>query len=203
MGTLIDLTSQKFGMLTVIRKQGNKNGHALWECSCACGNTTVVRSGDLRRGKSRSCGCSQTKHGGHGTRLYRIWGGMKTRCYNKEDHTYPLYGKRGITICPEWRDSFETFRDWAQANGYHEGLSIDRIDPNGPYSPENCRWATIKEQENNRRNNRCITFKGETKTLAQWAAVTGIHRGTIQWRLNHGWDVEKALTTKGGKANEK
>lgn len=198
MGTLIDLTGKKYGKLTVIKKCGSKDGHALWECVCDCGKKTIVRSGDLRRGKSKSCGCVQKKHGGHRTRLYRIWGGMKTRCYNKSDHVYPLYGGRGITICPEWRDSFETFRDWAMANGYQEGLTIDRIDVNEDYKPENCRWVTVKEQENNRRNNRKITFKGETKTLSQWSAETGINRGTIQWRLNHGWTVEKALSTEGG-----
>lgn len=191
--TVINLTGERFGMLTVIGQKGSRHGHAMWECECDCGTKTVVQSSDLRSGRTKSCGCNRIVHGGHGSRLYRIWTGMKTRCFNEADHTYAQYGGRGITVCDEWRDSFEAFRDWALANGYQDDLTIDRTDVNGPYSPDNCRWATTKDQENNRRNNRLITHNGKTQTLSQWAEETGIHRGTIQWRLNHGWEAEKAL----------
>ena len=197
MGAFIDLAGQRFGMLTVIGRKENRHGHAMWECLCDCGNKTVVPSGDLRRGKTKSCGCNRTTHGDRGSRLYGIWIGIKTRCFNETDHTYALYGGRGITVCEEWRDSFEAFRDWALANGYRDDLSIDRKNPDGDYCPVNCRWTTMKEQQNNRRNNRLITYNGRTQTLSQWSAETGIHRGTIQYRLKHGWDVEKALTVKG------
>lgn len=202
MGKCIDLTGKRYGKLLVVRRKGSRNGKAMWECSCDCGNKSIVSTGDLNSGKTQSCGCVKTKHGcdrsGKRTRLYRIWTGMKTRCNNKSDHLYRLYGARGITVCDEWRDSFEAFRDWAQGSGYRDDLTIDRIDSNGPYSPENCQWATYKEQENNRRNNRIITCDGVTKTLSQWSSATGIHRGTIQYRLNHGWTPEQALHTKVG-----
>lgn len=193
MGTIIDLTGERFGMLKVIGQADSRHGHAMWECKCDCGAKTIVQSGDLRSGRTKSCGCNRIVHGGRGSRLYRIWTGVKTRCFNPADHTYARYGARGITVCDEWRDSFEAFRDWALANGYRDDLTLDRKDNNGPYSPENCRWATTKAQENNRRNNRLITYNGKTQTLSQWAEEKGIHRGTIQWRLNHGWEVEKAL----------
>lgn len=202
MGKCVDLTGNKYGKLLVVRRKGSRNGKAMWECSCECGNTSIVTTGDLNSGKTKSCGCVKTKHGcgktGKRTRLYRIWTGIKTRCYNKSDHMYKWYGARGITMCDEWRDRFENFQVWAQENGYRYDLTIDRINPDGSYSPENCRWATYKEQENNRRNNRMISCDGVTKTLSQWSDETGINRGTIQYRLNHGWTPEEAIHTKVG-----
>ena len=206
MGALIDLTGQVFGALTVLGKAPTlgKGYPAMWECLCECGNTSIVRSSDLRNGRTKSCGCGRTPHGEAGqkkTRLYRIWSGMKTRCHNEIDHMYRFYGAKGIEVCDEWRNSFESFRDWAVSNGYREDLTLDRKESSGNYSPENCRWATYKEQENNRSNNRLITHNGRTQTLSQWAAETGIHRGTIQYRLNHGWSVEKALNTRPSSTN--
>jgi hypothetical protein len=120
---------------------------------------------------------------------------MMSRCYNPKTERYPRYGGRGITICDEWLHNFPAFRDWAFANGYEEGLTIDRIDVNGNYCPENCRWATTSDQMKNTSTNRYLTLNGETHTLSDWSRLTGIHATTISNRINRGWSLEKALTT--------
>ena len=134
------------------------------------------------------------KHGGRGTRLYYIWKTMRQRCNNPNCTKYRIYGQRGITICEEWND-FAEFRKWAMSNGYAENLTIDRIDVNGNYEPSNCRWATAKEQSNNRRNTRYIEYLDERHTVSEWSQITGFDSKLIWGRLSRGWSAEKALTT--------
>lgn len=202
MAKFIDLTGVKFGRLAVIKQAGrNKRGQIVWSCECDCGKEVVVCGASLRRGNTRSCGCLQreraieynTKHGGKGTRLYKTWKGIKERCFNPNKTKYSIYGGRGITICDEWKNDFKAFREWAMANGYNDTLTIDRIDANGNYEPSNCRWATQKEQQNNKRNNHLITFNGETHTLTEWASIKNIPRRTLQDRIYKGWKIEKSL----------
>jgi hypothetical protein len=211
MGKLIDLTGQKLGRLTVIKRvENSKQKNAMWECICDCGNRTICKGNDLRIGHTQSCGClkkekaseigkilgkSVVTHGMTNSRLYSAWHSMKVRCTNPNTQNYKNYGGRGIAVCDEWLDSFESFRDWAMANGYRDDLTIDRINNDGPYSPENCRWVTKKEQGSNRRSNHFITHNGETHTLKQWAEKKGISRETLNSRLfSLGWSVERALS---------
>ena len=135
------------------------------------------------------------KHGLHGTRIYNIFNGMKGRCYCKEHFAYESYGGRGITVCDEWRNSFQAFYDWAMSNGYRDDLTLDRINNDGNYEPLNCRWITMKEQCSNRRNNHLLTYKGETKTLTEWAELYGKSYVALFMRLKRGWSIEKAIET--------
>lgn len=132
------------------------------------------------------------KHGMYGTRLYSIWRGIKSRCLNPNEPGYRLYGGRGITVCPEWLDG-ETFFKWALSHGYEDNLTIDRIDCNKGYSPDNCRWITNDEQQRNRRNNIVIEYNGEKHCLAEWARITGLGEWVIKKRLANGWSIEEAL----------
>ena len=161
-----DLTGQTFGLLTVARRAPNyisKTGQeAVWHCHCECGNELDVRAGQLRSGHTKSCGCFQKKaaaksstvHGGATTKLYGVWSSMKHRCTNPHDKRFKDYGGRGITVCQEWLHDFSAFQTWALSNGYQEGLTVDRINNDGGYSPNNCRWATMKEQMANQRPRR-------------------------------------------------
>lgn len=170
----------------------------MWLCRCDCGTEKIVRGHDLKGG-TRSCGCSRRyntglyQHGLSDTRLHRIWRSIKDRCYNPNNQDYKHYGGRGISVCDEWKSDFMVFYKWALSTGYGEELTIDRIDTNGWYSPENCRWVSMIEQSNNRRNNKVITFRGESLTIAQWSRKTGVKYGDIQNRLNYGYSFEEAI----------
>lgn len=203
MGKFVDLTGQKFGRWTVIEKaQTSSTGHIKWHCKCECGAEREVASYSLLEHKSISCGCfrieqtkkTNTKHGDSYSRLHKIWSGIKKRCYNKQSPCYKNYGGRGIIMCDEWRNNYNSFMEWSLNNGYSNELTIDRIDNNGDYEPLNCRWVAMKEQANNKRSNKNITAFGKTLTAAQWSEKVGIKRNTIVYRINHGWDVESALT---------
>lgn len=207
MGKLIDLTGQRFERLMVVERaenhvQANGSRKTQWLCLCDCGNYVTVQGANLKNGHVKSCGCygknfpSHTKHGQRHTRLYKIWQRMKQRCYDANVKSYENYGRRGIAVCDEWLYNFEAFHDWAMANGYRDDLTIDRIDVNGNYCPENCRWVSRKVQGNNKRNNHNITYKGKTQTLSQWCEELDLSYGTIWCRLyTLGWTIEKAFET--------
>lgn len=206
MGSLIDLTGQRFGRLVVIRRADppvDNYGAARWHCRCDCGNETDVAGYSLRRENTASCGClrkelamvARTIHGKANSRLYHIWNSMHVRCENPHHQHYDYYGGRGITVCEEWHD-FANFMQWAERTGYREDLTLDRIDSNEGYNPVNCRWATMHEQARNRRNNANITYHGVTRCLSDWAATFGINVVTLWMRIfRNGWDVERAFTT--------
>ena len=204
MKKVIDLTEKKFGKLTVVRQEYIKNRHLYWFCKCDCGNECVVKGDKIKSGHTKSCGCLKkekliernTRHRDTSTRLYAIWAGIISRCHNPNRQKAKRdYQDRGIIVCKEWHD-FQCFKKWSLANGYEESLTIDRIDNNRNYEPSNCRWATAKVQGNNKRNNRNITYKGETHTIAQWSEIIGIKYGTLYHRLlKFGWPLETALTT--------
>lgn len=206
MSRLKNLVGQPFGNWIVLKRVSNsKWNESMWLCQCQCqsGTLKVVRGIDLVHGKSKSCGCLQKEraseanktHGQTKTRLYRIYAGMKSRCYNPNEPAYKNYGGRGITICPEWQ-MFEPFKKWAMLHGYDDNLSIDRIDNNKGYSPENCRWTDRKTQNNNQRSNRLISYKGKTQTMKQWSEEYDINYHTFISRIDElGWSIEKALNT--------
>lgn len=198
-----DLTGKRFGRLVAVEGIKKDNGF-YWKCKCDCGNYTEVLPQHLKRNLIRSCGClrvevsSQTnkRHGMKETRLYKVWLDMKARCCNSSDSHYKDYGGRGITVCDEWKDDFMSFYEWAIANGYRDNLTIDRKDVNGNYEPSNCRWATYKEQANNKRANIILEYKGRKQTMAEWAEEIGMNYVTFQRRIkNYKWSIEKAIET--------
>lgn len=200
---MIDLMDERFDRLVVIsREPNNKHKQAMWKCKCDCGNVVIVQSNMLRSGHTKSCGCLQRErtgeasrtHGKSKTLLYNKWSRMIQRCTNPNIERYKCYGGRGITVCKEWK-RFEEFERWAIDNGYNDNLSIDRIDVNKGYSPDNCRWATAKEQANNTTRNHYLTVRGETHTMSEWSDITGIPYTTIRARINRShWDPERAVS---------
>lgn len=202
------MIGKTFSKLTVIDKAENyisPSGAKMkrWLCKCECGNTTICTTAHLNSGHTKSCGCYvketsrqnglKQKHGLKNTKIYRVWAQMKTRCYNPKHENFDCYGGRGITVCDEWKNDFQSFYDWAMSNGYKEGLTIDRIDVNGNYEPSNCRWITIKEQCQNKRNTLFVTYKGIRKTLVEWSVITGIKYQTLVYRHKTGKKPEEIL----------
>lgn len=193
------LVGQRFGRLLVVSEAHIGRSRPHWNCVCDCGRTTIASSANLKRGHVSSCGClsreltafRSTTHGETHTRLYHIWQSMIRRCTDPNKDGFESYGGRGIDVCQEWRTSFESFKKWAIENGYRDDLSIDRINVDGNYSPENCRWLNPKDQARNRRSN--ISFQG--KCVAEWAEILNVKAPTIYKRLENNWDIEKALFT--------
>lgn len=206
--SLNDLTGRKFTRLTVMKRAENKVGkdgrsRVMWECKCDCGKTVAVDSANLTCGKTMSCGCLQAEllskrrrsHGDTETRLYRIWQQMKNRCNNPNVIAYPQYGGRGICVCDEWMHDFVAFKEWSVANGYTDKLTIDRINNDGNYCPDNCRWVTAAVQANNRRSNVIFDYNGEKHNMTEWAKIIGINPRTLRSRYHAGWSVDRMLST--------
>lgn len=203
---VIDLTGQRFGRLVVIGRADpprDLRRRARWRCICDCGREVEVYGFNLSNGNTASCGCLQverstaasTTHGQSGSRLYVTWRDMLQRCENPHNPRYSNYGERGIAVCEEWH-IFTNFMQWAERTGYQDDLTIDRIDVNEGYNPVNCRWATVREQNRNKRNNVLITYCGITRCLADWAITLGIHPVTLWERIfRYHWDIERAFTT--------
>ena len=209
---LIDLTGQVYERLTVIKRVDDyispSGSHQVqWLCKCKCGKEVIVTGNNLKNGNSKSCGCynrelltkTNLTHNASNTRLYHIWICMKDRCYNPKNKKYKDYGGRGIIICDEWINDFEAFANWAYDNGYIENVSrgectIDRIDVNGNYCQQNCRWVNQKVQTNNKRNNHYITYNGETHTVTEWNNILGYKKGVLSRRIFSGWSIEDAFT---------
>lgn len=194
-----DISGQKFGRLTTLYRLHNTKGRTKWLCVCECGNFAEVCINELQNGDTKSCGClhkegNHKTHNKRHTRLYSIWAEVKKRCYNHNYKQYQDYGGRGIAVCSEWKNDFQAFYDWSMANGYNNTLTIDRIDVNGNYEPNNCRWATPKQQARNKRNNIYFTYNGETHCLMEWCEILGLNFSTIYSRLNlQGKTIEEAL----------
>lgn len=194
---LIDRTGQRYERLTVTGRAENYRGNAQWHCACDCGRMVIALGNDLARGKVKSCGCYNAErivtHGMSRTPVNGVWRSMLQRCENPKDASYGNYGGRGITVCEEWHD-FERFV--ADMGVRPKGFSIDRIDNDRGYCKENCRWASTKQQLNNRRNNRVVELEGRKQTIAEWAAEKGIDWHVLRGRIDrYGWSIEEALTT--------
>ena len=203
-----NLIGKRFGRVVVLERVNIKTRNIMWKCLCDCGATKIISGGNLKGGNVRSCGClaneSTTRfakvHGKSHTRLFRVWSGIRNRCLCPNDKHYKDYGGRGITLCEEWKNDFMAFYNWAYANGYDETApkgkcTIDRIDNNKGYSPDNCRFVNLKVQANNKRNNHIVAVGKEALTVAEVADMANIEYNTMCGRVNKGWDIESAINT--------
>lgn len=201
MTSIKNISGQTFERLTVIRFVGSSKYGPVWLCQCNCGSTINVCGKSLKSGNTRSCGCLQketvtrtsTKHGLHGSRVYQIWADMRRRCQTPSCGSYEEYGRRGIKVCQRWERFVLFLEDMGHPpTDKHE---LDRVDNNGHYEPDNCRWATEKTQARNRRSNRILDFQGESMAVVQWSEKLGISQSVINSRLRNGWSVERTLST--------
>lgn len=202
-----ELDGKRFGKLTAVKRVSDKiypsgRHDIVYQCLCDCGQYTDVLAVHLNSGHTRSCGClraettskNMTTHGQSSTRLFTIWKNMKSRCTNPNNPCFNQYGGRGITVCDAWIEDFAVFYDWSIKHGYNDDLSIDRVNVNGDYDPDNCRWVSQKTQCNNTRRNIMIEHDGELRTAKQWSDELGIKYGTLISRIRRGWDVDRALS---------
>lgn len=190
-----DLTGQRFGKLTALCENGTKNRLIVWKCVCDCGSEVNFTSAYLRKGFATHCGCVRRRQESHGmekSREYTIWDGMIQRCHNPKNKDFLNYGGRGIVVCDRWRTSFSNF--FEDMGTCPEGLSIDREDNNGPYCPENCRWADRITQNSNSRSNVKISAFGLVMTMMEWSRSCGVPFSTIRGRIRNGWHPEDAIT---------
>lgn len=203
-----DLTGRVFGRLTVIEQAedyitpGDGRHRHRWRCRCTCGNEVIITGQVLKSGGSKSCGCYQKElvgnmariHGGYGERLNHVWNSMVQRCCNKNHISYHNYGERGITVCDEWRNDYAVFKEWALSAGYKEGLTLDRINNDLGYYPDNCRWVTMKEQSRNTRHNIYYTHDGETMCLSAWCEKLNLNYKKVHYRIRkRGLDFEEVI----------
>lgn len=212
-GKKTDLTGHRYGRLLAVRfEKTGKHYTNYWKCICDCGNVSTVSIAALRSGGTKSCGClsrekivmRRTKHGetkgpaGQKKNyhpLYGVWCSMRSRCFCETDHAFKNYGARGISVCQEWINDFLAFKNWCLFNGWRKGLQLDRVDNNGNYQPDNCRFVTPKVNCNNKRVNVMIEFNGTSRTLGEWATFLGLKYTTLRARIfDHGYSIEKALT---------
>jgi len=201
---IMDLTGKRFSRLKVVsRAQNDKYGGAQWLCLCDCGGSTIVAGGALKGKRTKSCGCYNreqaairlTTHGLTQHPLFKIWCGMRKRCRAEKSDNYKYYGGRGIKVCNAWQ-KFEPFYLWSISSGYKKFLTIDRVNPEGDYSPDNCRWATWGEQQRNKRNSIKIKnpASGESHCAAEWSRRLGGNKSLVSLRLSAGWPEERAIT---------
>lgn len=195
-----DLTGQIFGRLRVLKIAGHaNNGKIIWECKCSCGNIVLVKGNSLVSGCTKSCGCLakeikpfiNRKHGLRFHPLYTTWLNMKDRCNNPNNSHYTFYGKRDIKVCCLWSDYFISFYNWSIHNGYKKGLSIERLDNNKGYTPDNCKWIPLSEQSKNRRNNYYLEYNGITGTIADISRALNIKASTLYYRMHHNGTLNK------------
>lgn len=197
-----NLIGKRFGRLRAIEHKGRRaDGREQYLCKCDCGREIVVIAKNLKNNNTKSCGClkrdswlaANVTHGKSKTKLYRVWASIKDRCYRSGCKNYHNYGGRGIAMCDEWKDSFQSFYEWATSNGYSPGLTIERMDVDGNYTPDNCCWITAHEQCQNKRNTRRITLNGECHTFKEWAEITGVNYYTLFSRYQAGKPPEEIL----------
>lgn len=207
---MYDLLGQRFGRLLVVSKSEERcNSGIKWNCLCDCGNSVCVPGLNLRCGDTRSCGCLQkemvaarmTSHGAtvgrKRDRLYGVWAGMLTRTRNPNADNYKYYGGRGISVCDDWL-RYENFRDWALNNGYddmadHGKCTIDRVDDDGDYCPNNCRWVSASVQANNQRSNKLLTYNGETHNIKEWSVKLNINYSTLKKYVRNGKTLDDII----------
>ncbi len=205
----MDLSGRRYGKLTVVRRVNSPENHPhspLWECVCDCGKTKFVTSNNLTNGNTNSCGCIKNElmretmmnraiyRTDDEKRLNSIWIDMKRRCENANYKDFFNYGGRGISVCCEWHN-YDTFKEWALANGYKNGLSIDRVNVNGDYEPGNCRWATAIEQANNKRNTIYIEYHGRRFTISELSREYNLPYRTVFDRIKRGWSIDDVVKT--------
>ena len=198
----LDISGCEYGFVTVLgRVKSTGHNNSVWQCRCRCGTVRTFYKQQLTKYPNVNCGCQTArllserhrKHGKSKSLVYKAWAAMKDRCFNPANTHYYAYGGRGISVCDRWRDSFDSFL--ADMGDRPDGFTIERIDTNGDYEPGNCRWASRKEQQNNRRCNVRLEIDGVTKTISEWSEYSGVHRSVVVSRIRRGWTARDAVFT--------